>query len=768
MKPNRLTTLLLILPFLFFQTVRAEEQQKRPLTDASMVGHTVDRETGEHIPYISIVIKGTTISTMSDAGGHYSLRNLPTGEHIVIASGIGYKSIERSVTLESKKTIEVDFELEQDAIMLDNVVVSASRNDSNRKTTPNIVNVLSPIVFEATNSVCLSQGLNFQSGLRVETNCQNCGFQQVRINGLDGPYTQILIDSRPLFSALAGVYGLEQIPANIIERVEVVKGGGSALFGTNAIGGTINIITKEPLANSATITNNTTLIGGKNFDINNSINASIVSGNNKTGVSIFGSTRDRNGYDADGDGFTEIAKLKSKSIGFRLYNKPSIYSKISLEYHAINEFRRGGDSISLPAHHANIAEQLDHDINSGNIKVDLFSKDFNHHFTLFASGQYIDRKSYYGAEKNPDAYGSTTDLSFVGGAQYSYKMEKFLFLPAIFTAGSEISYNKLADNQLGYNRIIDQKVSVISAFAQNEWKDDAWTLLLGLRADKHQLLKNLVISPRVNLRYMPAKWVHIRGGFATGFRAPQAFDEDLHVASVGGEIQIIKLDPNLKPEHSQSYTLSLDLYKEFGSLLTNLLIDGFYNKISNIFALTSAGNDPAGHKIMMRVNESGAVVKGINFEARLVPSKKLQFQLGYTLQESLYDEARSWSESGTLAPRRKIFRAPNHYGYLTGSYAPTKAIGISLSGTYTGKMLVQHITESGDFEKVTPRFLDANFKFSYDIPLADNVFLQLNAGVQNIFNSYQKDFDKGVTRDAGYIYGPSLPRSLFVGAKLKL
>lgn len=92
---------------------------------------------------------------------------------------------------------------------------------------PTLVNVLDAKVFTTTNAVNLAQGLNFQPGVRVETNCQNCGFQQVRINGLDGPYTQILIDSRPIFSALSGVYGLEQIPANMIERVEVMRGGGS-------------------------------------------------------------------------------------------------------------------------------------------------------------------------------------------------------------------------------------------------------------------------------------------------------------------------------------------------------------------------------------------------------------------------------------------------------------------------------------------------------------------------------------------------------------
>lgn len=129
--------------------------------------------------------------------------------------------------------------------MLDGAVVTANRNETDRREAPVIVNVLSPKVFENTNSVCLSQGLNFQPGLRVENNCQNCMVFTSTLQRLDGPYSQILIDSRPMCSSLAGVYGLEQIPANMVERVEILRGGGSALFGANAIAGTVNIITKD-------------------------------------------------------------------------------------------------------------------------------------------------------------------------------------------------------------------------------------------------------------------------------------------------------------------------------------------------------------------------------------------------------------------------------------------------------------------------------------------------------------------------------------------
>ncbi|MBN2893191.1 MAG: TonB-dependent receptor, partial [Bacteroidales bacterium] len=176
-------------------------------TDANVIGHIINKTTGEHVSFCNITIKNTTIGTATDATGHYFLKNLPEGNFIITASCIGYSPVEKQILLTSGKTIEVNFEIEEDQIQLESVVVSANRNEVNRKEAPTIVNIISPKIFENTNSVCLAQGLNFQPGLRVETNCQNCGFQQVRINGLDGSYSQILIDSRPIFSSLAGVYG---------------------------------------------------------------------------------------------------------------------------------------------------------------------------------------------------------------------------------------------------------------------------------------------------------------------------------------------------------------------------------------------------------------------------------------------------------------------------------------------------------------------------------------------------------------------------------
>lgn len=739
-------------------------------TDANIVGHTVDKLTNEHVGFISIRLKGTTIGAATDATGHYNLRNLPDGDFVVIASGVGYKSVEKHIKLTKGKTMEVNFELEEDAVMLDNIVVSANRNETKRREASNIVNVVTGKLFDNTNSVCLAQGLNYQPGLRVENNCQNCGFQQVRINGLEGPYSQILIDSRPIFSALAGVYGIEQIPVNMIDRVEVVRGGGSALFGSNAIAGTINIITKEPMSNALSVTNSNMFIGGSAVDVNNSVNAALVSEDYRLGVSIYGSSRQREAWDANGDGFTEIGMINARNVGFRSYFKTSKQSKLTTEYHNLGEFRRGGNKLNLPAHQSDITEQTNHNVNSGGIKWDYFTPDYKHRLNFFSSAQQIKRESYYGTGQDPNAYGLTNDLSVVAGMQYAYAMNKLLFMPADFTIGAEYNYNKLVDEQFAYERQINQMVNIKSLFLQNEWKNKTLSLLLGMRLDKHNLIDNVIVSPRVNLRYNPKEWINLRTSYAKGFRAPQAFDEDLHLTAVGGVIQIIMLDPQLKPENSASFSVSADLYRKFGRVQTNLLIEGFYTDINDVFYLDEAGIDATGNTILMRKNGSGASVKGINIEGKIIPGVKLNIQGGFTFQQSLYKSPQTWSENPGLEPRREMFRSPNQYGYLTVTHNPLKALTIAVSGTYTGTMLLKHygVNLHDDEEVWSPQFYDLGVKFAYDISLSESTKLQLNAGIQNIFNSFQKDFDQGETRDAGYMYGPSLPRSFYAGLKLNL
>ncbi len=215
---------------------------------------------------------------------------------------------------------------------------------------------------------------------------------------MDGPYTQILLDSRPIFSALSGVYGIEQIPASMIERVEVMRGGGSALFGSSAIAGTINIITKEPMRNSGMLSHTITGIGdGDAFDNSTALNASLVTDDQRAGLYIFGQNRHRSAYDHDGDGYSEIPKIHGQNHRFPFIPENNdIFETNFFEYHHMEEFRRGGDLLNRPPHEANVAEQTEHSINGGGLKFDYFSPNEKHRFNVFASAQHINRDSYYG------------------------------------------------------------------------------------------------------------------------------------------------------------------------------------------------------------------------------------------------------------------------------------------------------------------------------------------------------------------------------------
>lgn len=745
-------------------TTIVEQRELNP-SDANVIGHVIDKKSGEHLAFINIFLKGTTIGTVSDATGHYFLKNLPEGKYTLVMQSIGYQTIERTVTLRKGKTLEVNFEALEDAISLDGVVVSANRNETTRRLAPSLVNVLDSRMFEANNATSLSDGLNFQPGVRVENNCQNCGFQQVRINGLEGPYTQILLDSRPIFSALTGVYGLEQVPANMIERVEVMRGGGSALFGSSAIAGTINIITKEPLRNSAQVAHSLTMTGGSRPDNNTTLNASLVTDDHKAGIYLFGQSRYRASYDHDGDGFSELGRIHAKTLGFRSYLKTSTYSKLTFEFHNISEFRRGGNLLDRPPHETDITEQTDHNINGGGLKFDLFSKDYKHRLNVYTSAQHTHRQSYYGAGQDPNAYGHTTDMTFIGGAQYSYSWDKCLFLPAELTGGLEYNYDDLEDQMLGYDRIIAQKVHIESAFLQNEWKNKQWSLLLGGRLDKHNMIQHVVFSPRANVRYNPTEDINFRLSYSSGFRAPQAFDEDLHVTAVGGDVAMIQISDDLKEEKSQSISASMDFYHRWGGVQVNFLVEGFYTDLRDVFVLEDIGRDAQGNRLMERRNGSGARVAGVNLEAKMAYAW-MQLQAGATFQRSRYKEPESWSE--TVDPQKKMFRSPDVYGYFTSTFTPWKRFSCSLTGTYTGSMLVQHMAGyiPEDREETTPDFFDMNLKLAYDIPLFRTVTLQVNGGVQNLFNAFQSDFDKGGNRDAGYVYGPGSPRSYFIGCKI--
>lgn len=735
-------------------------------------GHVFDKTTKEAIAYASVAIEGTKIGTTTDEGGNFIFRSIAPGRYTIVVSCIGYKKEHHTVEVRKESVAHAHLELVPEATRLDEIVVSANRNETNRKEAPVVVNVLSEKQFEQNNAQDLVQSLGFQSGVRVEYNCQNCGFPQVRINGLEGPYTQLLIDSKPIMSALSGVYGLEQIPVNMVERIEVVKGGGSALFGANAIAGTVNIITKEPLSPSLSVGTDVQAIGGTTYSQNFNANGAILSKDRHFGASFYQTFRKRNPYDRDNDGFSEIGMLTNNSFGTKLFYNINSKNKIKIEYHTTNEKRRGGNNFDMQPHYADICEATEHLINALSLNYDFVSSDGKHRLNVYSSAQSIDRNSYYGSHKDPNAYGITNDLTFLAGAMANHHLDKFLFSKASITYGAEYSTNRLDDQVKAYNIRTQQNVSTIGMYVQSEWTSRYLNLLIGARMDKHNLLSSPVLVPRLSLLYKYNDSWQVRASYSSGYRAPQAYDEDFDITQVGGMSLRTKLADNLNAEYSNSFSLSSDHYAFLGeNWQANLLIEGFYTILNDVFATRIIEQDTINNIIYQeRYNASGADVAGVSLSAKLAYKDLVTFSLGYTLQTSKYKQTEYWSDDESVEGTDYLLRSPEDYGFFSMDISAIRNTNITLGGTYTGKMKVAHYAGyiEQDRLETTPRFFDLNAAISYDIKAGKGLILQLKCGVNNILDSFQNDFDQGADRDAGYIYGPTQPRTFYIGAKLKL
>jgi outer membrane receptor for ferrienterochelin and colicins len=783
------TYLCLAIPMLIISQLSFSQKTK---TDANIFGHVTSE--GIHIPFASVIVKGTTIGTITDETGHFRIINLPLGEIILEASMMGYKPQIKTFVAKENTTIEINFDLGQDILNLEEIVVTANRSEQKRTEAPVIVNTILPVIFNNSQSVTLGEALNFSPGLRLENNCQNCGFSQVRMNGMEGPYSQILINSRPIFSGLAGVYGLELIPSNMIERVEVVRGGGSALYGSNAIAGTINLILKDPGRDSYEVSVNYGLIGtgtkesgGLANDLQANFNTSVVSDDSKSGVSLYGFSRDRKMFDANDDGFSELAPIKNLTLGTRLFHRFGYRDKLSLDFFTIREERDGGNMQEYPIHERDIAEVVRHDFKTAALMYDKFFREEDL-LSVYASGEFVERDSYYGAEQSLTDYGNSVDRTYNIGIQY-----KVFLGNSTLVGGMENTGGFLVDKKLGYpdydnSTIVDGEIVEIPHMGNTTIADQASIttgvfiqynldlkkakIALGARYDHYSIedkeqeaqekIRGMVFSPRVNLMYELTDNLKARLSYSQGYRAPQIFDEDLHIESSGSRQVLHRNDPDLKQETSHTVMASLDFNGLIGSVYTGFLVEGFYTRLLNPFANEFGEPDEDGTVIYTRINsEGGATVLGLNMEFKLRPVTSFSLSSGFTIQSGKYDKLQKFNE-------RNFFRSPATYGFLAVDWDIACNTSLSVSGNYTGKMLIPYFgTETdpdiGELRKSDP-FFDLGIKLRKDIRF-NGTTLQLFGGVKNIFNSYQSDFDIGIDRDPAYIYGPLSPRTVYFGIR---
>ncbi len=779
---------------------------------------------GARLPYINVYVSGTSIGTTTDKDGYFTLNNVPEGKITVTAQGVGFKSISREIETKHNEPIELKFHLEEDVLNLDGVVVTADRNTTSRLEAPIIVNSLTSKLFESTQAVNVAGVLDFTPGLRTESNCSNCGFTQVRMNGMEGSYSQILMNSRPVFSGLAGVYGLELIPATMIQRVEVVRGGGSALFGGNAIAGTINIITQDPVSNgfNLDIRNGAVGVGNEDgttpandFMIN--ANGSIVTEDRKAGMFIYGLSRKRDAFDENGDGFSEMVEINNLTLGMSGFIKPSKYTKLMFDLYRMEEARRGGNKFELLPHEADIAEMVEHTISGVNVSFDIFTNPEKlNKLTIYGAAQTVDRSSYYGAEQDPDAYGATNDLTSSIGLQYNRNISKVSSL----MLGLDNNNNRLEDTKLGANGnpnelIVNQFVNTLGTFAQYDLKFEYTKFSLGLRYDNY-LIRDLdsdedhrqddvtgnVLAPRATFLWDILPTLQYRASYAKGYRAPQIFDEDLHIESSASKRIIHVNSPDLTQETSHSISSSLNFINNFGRTMTEFLVEGFYTRLEDPFAYEYYDVEEDYTFIQERKNaDDGAYVAGVNLEFNAAFPGDVTLSAGFTVQKSRFDTPQAWGESEESVTREFV-RSPQQYGFMNLGWNLTKKFSAMLTANYTGSMYVPHLGLDpisgeegelinnglvGDIEndrhneiqailngdviegerlEKSEDFLLIGLRLAYDFDLTEETKLQVYGGVQNIFNQTQAFHDSGVYRDAGYIYGPCLPRTINLGLRI--
>ncbi len=764
---------LILLSLLFFYLFPLSGQH----SDANIFGDV--QSEGEHIPFATIHIEGTAIGTATDVTGHYMLIDLEPGIHVLVASSMGYITVKKEVTIQKDELLEVNFELVEETMSINEVVITGTKTFKRQTDAAVIVNVIDSKLLAQTQSCNISEGLKFQPGLRVETDCQTCNYTQLRMNGLGGGYSQILINGRPVFSPLTGLYGMEQIPANMVERIEVVRGGGSALYGSSAIGGTVNVITRIPKESSYDVNLTSQFINGGTMDNMLSGNVSMVTHKRNAGAAIFVNRRTREAYDHNGDNFSELPQLSNNSFGANLFFKPTFNQKLELSFSSLTEYRYGGEMVKEPAHMAQQSEERTHYVLMGGLDYQINFNEDNSSFIAYLAGQKTTRDHYTGII--PDApedilvhitdppYGYTYNLTAQVGTQVNHRLNDFLGGTNVLTGGAEYVYDDILDTIRAYNYAVVQTTGNFGAFLQSDWEiRKGFTLLTGLRADKHNLVDRVIFSPRISLLYKLKTFTQFRLTWGTGFRAPQAFDSDMHIAFAGGGVSRIYLSDDLVEERSTSLSGSVNYDKATEKFIVGFTLEGFYTKLNDAFYLHPVGQDEYGNVYEKR-NGSGAAVQGGTLELRGNYSKKIQLEAGYTLQTSLYDEPVEYIEGED--PKREFLRSPNQYGYLTFSVTPGDRFNASLNGVYTGPMELVHY--AGAPEQSIDEYVMSNAFFEFGVKLGYTFKfevldsgLELFGGVKNLTNAYQNDFDTGKNRDSGYIYGSALPRTFFIGLRL--
>ncbi len=748
----RKTSYISIILFGFLTFVAAQPALAAAELNFNLTGDIKGYEGGP-IQGALVLIPKLGKTTESNEQGRFEIPGVPPGKYHLEVYAEGYMDYRSDAFLINED--HKSFTITLMKTISEEVVVTATRTPKLYMEVPVKTQVITARRIDQKQATDLADAISLTTGVRVENNCQNCNFTQVRINGMEGKYTQILIDSSPIFSSMIGVYGLEQIPAEMLSRIEIVKGGGSALYGGNAVAGVINVQTKEPMDNSSTFQIHQEFQDGEPLT-NAGFRTGFVTDDGDTKAFLFANYKNRRPVDINKDGFSEIGEMQGTNFGVNFFNYFSdIDGKMKLSFYRITENRRGGNKFDLPPHEADIAEAAD-------TKLNGISGEWNHYlsnrFYYNVGVSYVDAKrdTYYGAGQDLNAYGASENPVLFLNSQLNYQAGQHLI-----SGGIQYKGERIKDKALGYGRVIDDSYGETGLFLQDDVTFSDWvSLLAGLRLSKHSLISDPIFNPRLSLLFNLSDDISWRTTFSTGFRAPQVFDEDLHITQVGGQGMIIENSSDLKEESSYSLSTGLDFGRQLGKNNIQMSLEGFFTLLTDTFILTQKEFDPRENALVLkRINGSNSKVYGVSAEIGYQFGAFLNVMAGGTWQHSRLEEPEP--DFGS----KDLFRTPRTHAYLTINYTNSRLVDIDLSLEYTGRMKIPHYAGyiPEDRLETTKPFCAVNGKVTRNVSLSDKTKIDVFAGVFNLFNAYQDDLDAGMNRDAGYVYGPSKPRSIYTG-----
>jgi outer membrane receptor for ferrienterochelin and colicins len=703
----------------------------------------------EALPYVNIYLKKTKFGVSTDENGLYDLKNIPKGNYTLIISSIGYQTKSIKITIGNTQKLTRNFSLSEDN-SLDEIVISGTLRPVSKTNSPVPVEVYSETFFRKNPTPSIFESLQNVNGVRPQLNCSVCNTGDIHINGLEGPYTFVLIDGMPIVSGLSTVYGLTGIPQALIERVEIVKGPASTLYGSEAVGGIINVITKKP-TNAALLSTDTFVSswGEINLDVGLRYDASEkVQG--LLGVNYFNY---QNRIDNNNDNFTDLT----------LQNRISLFNKLNItrknnkvftiagryvyedrwggEMNWRREFR-GGNQIYGESIYTNRWETF------GTYELPTTA---NLNFQFSANGHY--QNSFYG-ETSYDAKQLIGFGQLVYNKQVGGKHDLLLGAAYRYTFYDDTTFATLNENG------IENRPSIIhlpGVFVQNEISlTDRKKILLGVRWDKNSVHGN-IFSPRVNYKWNSRDITTIiRLSAGNGFRVANIFTED-HAALTGA--RTVEFDGELNPE--TSWNVNVNYVKKINTENSFITLDAsaFYTYFNNRI-LPDYETDP--NKIIYANLEGFSVSQGISLNADFLFTNGLAINAGATLMEVSVTENEV---------KRTQLLTESFSGVWSISYKFNSDFTLDYTGNLYGPMRLPLLGENDLRNGYSPWFSIQNIqlskKFSNSWEIYGGVKNLLNfTPAANSINSADMPFSDAF--DPSYVYASNQGIRAFAGVRYTL